>query len=416
MSIVRVVTAGSVDDGKSTLIGRLLYDAGVLLEDQLSAAVSPSGTLKLSNLTDGLKAEREQGITIDVAHRHFEIDSQRFLIADAPGHFEYIRNMVTAASTADAALLLVDAVQGTTEQTKRHALLAHFLGVSNIAVCINKLDLANYSEKVFDRVAQELREFALRTRIRNLELIPVSALVGDNILERSGYMPWYDGQTVLEFMKGIDTCKGLRLRESKEGPLRFSVQGILRTEANGSQERFFTGHVTAGTLRRGADVIVLPSRRTATVRRIFLADEERTLATAGQAVGISTSEHIDIERGNVLSNPNVQPYISNRVEAILCSFNGIASDNGKDYLLKHNHRLIRARIKKIHTRLNLRDGTFQRTDSLAQNEIGTASLLCSEELIFDPYSISRELGGFILIDPITNTTCAAGLLQAPCAG
>jgi len=396
--MLRVATAGSVDDGKSTLIGRLLFDAKALMTDQ------QAGLEDLANLTDGLRAEREQGITIDVAYRHFATPRRRFVLHDCPGHAQYTRNMVTGASTADLAVILVDARRGLTEQSRRHAALAALLGVPQVTVCVNKMDLAGYAEERFDAVVRGFLGFASEVGLENLTFIPVSALHGDNVVDRSEAMPWYAGEPLLAHLEGAPQAAG-----AADGPSRLPVQYVIRD----TQRRFYAGRLASGTLRAGDEVVVLPSGARTTVIEVRGPRGELADAAAPISVSVALADELDVGRGDLIAAASEPPRASRMLEATLCWLGDAAARPGATYLLKHTTRTVRAKLDAIEDRLDVT--TLERTpaDELELNAIGRVRLRTGGEVMADPYATSRSTGAFILIDEATNDTVGAGMVAEP---
>ena len=394
--MLRVATAGSVDDGKSTLIGRLLYDAKALMTDQVADLKD------LANLTDGLRAEREQGITIDVAHRHFATPRRRFVLHDCPGHAQYTRNMVTGASTADLAVILVDARRGLTEQSRRHAALAALLGVPQVTVCVNKMDLAGYSEERFDAVVRECLEFAAAAGLERLTFIPVSALHGDNVVERSAAMPWYSGEPLLAHLEGAPEAAG-----AADGPARLPVQYVIRH----GEERHYAGRLASGTLRPGDEVVVLPSGGRSKVARVIVSGEERREGAAAPAsVSVVLEDELDVGRGDLIARASEAPQPARELTATVCWLGDAPARAGATYLLKHTTRTVRARLDAIEDRLDVTSLERAPADELELNAIGRVRLRTGGEVMADPYAVSRATGAFILIDEATNDTVGAGMV------
>ncbi|MEV6096517.1 adenylyl-sulfate kinase [Nocardia sp. NPDC051981] len=413
--LLRLATAGSVDDGKSTLIGRLLYDSKAVLADQLAAVERVSAERgqdhpDLSLLTDGLRAEREQGITIDVAYRYFATARRRFIIADTPGHTQYTRNMVTGASTADVALILVDAVKGLTEQSRRHAFLASLLAVPHLVVCVNKMDLVGYEQAVFDRICDEFRCFAAKLDIHDVGFIPVSALHGDTIVQHGAEMPWYEGVTLLHHLEQVHIDSDRNLID-----VRLPVQYVVRAHS-GTGFRGYAGTVAGGVLRTGDEITVLPSGLGSTIQAIqgpggAIQDE----AFTGQAVTVELADDIDISRGDMLCRPHNRPHTGTDLDAMICWMQeGETLQPGRHYLLQHTTRSTRVRVESLDYRLDInslhRDTT---ATSLGLNDIGRIRLHAQQPLFFDAYRRNRDTGGFVLIDEATDHTVAAGMLTEP---
>ena len=411
--MLRFTTAGSVDDGKSTLIGRLLHDTRSVYEDQLASIRASrvnrsGGELDLSLLTDGLRAEREQGITIDVAYRYFSTAKRKFIIADTPGHEQYTRNMATGASTADVAIVLIDAkafvkANGLLPQSRRHTFIASLLRIPHIVAAVNKMDLVGYSESVFRDVRNQFLELARKLNLRDVELIPVSALVGDNVVEPSASMPWYQGPTLLEYLETVP----LRTDASFE-PLRFPVQLVLHPDA---VFRGFAGRIERGELRVGQTVRALPSGRATRVSSIVTYDGELNSAHAPQSVTVTLEDEIDLSRGEMLIDAEAEPPLqSNGFSAALVWMSERPLAAGESYLLKHTTRVVRAKVRAIRHRVDVIAAVQQKASALQMNDIGEVEFETKLPLFFDSYEDSRPLGSFILIDPITNATAAAGMI------
>ena len=393
--MLRVATAGSVDDGKSTLIGRLLFDAKALMADQ------QAGLEDLANLTDGLRAEREQGITIDVAYRHFATPRRRFVLHDCPGHAQYTRNMVTGASTADLAVILVDARRGLTEQSRRHAALAGLLGVPQITVCVNKMDLAGFSEERFDTVVREFLEFAAGAGLDNITFIPVSALHGDNVVDRSQAMPWYAGEPLLAHLEGAPEAAG-----AADGPSRLPVQYVIRDQ----ETRFYAGRLASGTLRAGDEVVVLPSGARTRVAEVRGPRGELPGAAAPASVSVSLEDDLDVGRGDLIAAAAEAPLAARELEATVCWLGDAPARPGATYLLKHTTRTVRAKLDAIVDRLDVTTLESAPADELELNAIGRVRLRTGSEVMADPYAVNRATGAFILIDEATNDTVGAGMV------
>jgi bifunctional enzyme CysN/CysC len=412
--LLRLATAGSVDDGKSTLIGRLLYDAKGIFEDQLEAIRRTSeqrgGTeTDLALLTDGLRAEREQGITIDVAYRYFATPKRKFIIADTPGHTEYTRNMVTGASNAHVALILIDARKGVIEQTRRHAFLSSMLGVPHMVVCINKMDLIDWDQERYERIKSDFMEFAARLNVHDITFIPISALRGDNVVQRSEHMWWYDGSPLLNHLESVYIGSD----ENFIDP-RFPVQYVIRSQTPENPDfRGYAGTVASGVLRPGDDVLVMPTGTTSRIASIATADGEVAEAFPPMAVVITLEDDIAVSRGDILCRPNNRPTLSHDIEATVCWMDERSSlAEGRTYLLKHSTRTVRATAESLHYRLDVnglhRD---EEATALQLNEVGRLTFRCTEPLLVDDYTTNRSTGSFIIIDPITNATAGAGVIR-----
>ena len=405
--LLRFSTAGSVDDGKSTLIGRLLYDSKALFEDHLAAVRrSPvnraSGPIDFSLITDGLKAEREQGITIDVAYRYFSTPTRKFIIADTPGHEQYTRNMATGASTADLAVILIDARNGVLAQSCRHAYIAALLGIRHIAVAVNKMDLRGYAQEVFERIRTEFAGFLERIGVREAVFIPMSALEGDNVVQRSTRMPWYRGPSLLEYLETVP------LEPVTEGAgLRFAVQYVLRP---GQTFRGYAGQVLSGSLRPGDEVLALPSGRTSRVKQIVTYDGNLDEAAPPMSIAVCLEDEIDVSRGDMLVPPAQLPHVSRRFEASLVWMHSDPLAPGRAYLLKHTTQQVTATIRRVVHRVEVDTLEKIASDRLELNQIGAVEVETNRPVFFDPYRDCRATGAFILIDPLSNATVAAGMI------
>jgi sulfate adenylyltransferase large subunit len=405
MDLLRFATAGSVDDGKSTLIGRLLYDSKALLADvvahveEVSARRGHEG-IDLSLLTDGLRAEREQGITIDVAYRHFVTPRRRFIIADTPGHAQYTRNMVTGASTADLALILVDARNGMTEQSRRHATIAKLLGIRHITVAVNKMDLVDYREEAFDGVVREFLDFAARLDLHDLVFVPISALRGDNVVGRLDSMPWYSGPALLEHLETVPVGEPV-----SEQAARLPVQYVIRSEG-----RAYAGQLTSGVFRTGEEIVVLPSGERTRIAAIEGPDGPIAEAFAPMSVAVRLADELDVSRGDMIARPDQAPTPSRELEATLCWLGDTPARPGARYALKHTTRTVRARLEAIDDRLDVTTLERSSADALELNDIGRVRLRLGSDVVADPYAALRGTGSFILVDESTNDTVGAGLV------
>jgi sulfate adenylyltransferase large subunit len=415
MELLRFATAGSVDDGKSTLIGRLLYDTKSIFEDQLESIERTSRDrgdeqTNLALLTDGLRAEREQGITIDVAYRYFATPKRKFIIADTPGHIQYTRNMVTGASTANLALILVDARNGLVEQSRRHAFIASLLRVPHLVLCVNKMDLVDYDESVFERIKSEFRQFATKLDITDLTFVPVSALHGDNIVHRSANMPWYDGTSLLHHLEEVHIASDRNLIDA-----RFPVQYVIRPQAQTDPElhdyRGYAGTVAGGVLKAGDEVVVLPSGLTTHIAGIDTADGPVPEAFAPMSVTIRLADDIDVSRGDMICRVHNQPRVTQDLDAMVCWLSDRPLHVRGMYAIKHTTRGIRAQVRELAYRIDVnslhRDET---ADSLTLNEIGRVTLRTTQPLFIDEYRRNRTTGSFLLIDEATGATVGAGML------
>jgi sulfate adenylyltransferase subunit 1 len=408
MNILKFFTAGSVDDGKSTLIGRMLYDTGSILADQLEALQNSNrknddGTVDLAILTDGLRAEREQGITIDVAYKYFQTAKRKFIIADTPGHIQYTRNMVTGASTADLAIILVDARNGVVEQTIRHSYLASLLGIKHLIVCINKMDMVDYSETVFNAIIQKYKALAHQLNLDEITYIPVSALKGDNVVQKSERMFWYQGESLLTYLENVEISA-----ETSVAYARFPVQWVIRPQTDDLHDyRGYAGKVASGTFRINDEVTVLPSGQKTTITKIEQFDKHPTEAIAGQSVTIHLKDNIDISRGDVIVNSSNLPYECQVIEADLCWMDARPLDLSITYLLQHNSKLTRCKIQEIVYNVDINTLEKHSVHDFKLNDIGRIRLKTAETLPFDLYDDNRANGAGILIDSRTNLTVGA---------
>jgi bifunctional enzyme CysN/CysC len=409
MEMLRFATAGSVDDGKSTLIGRLLYDSKAIFEDQYEAVERASRAhgddyVNLALLTDGLRAEREQGITIDVAYRYFATPRRKFVIADTPGHIQYTRNMVTGASTADLAIILVDARKGLVEQSRRHAFLVTLLRVPHLVVAVNKMDLVDYSQEVFQTISDEFTDFAAKLEITDLSTIPISALQGDNIVTRSAATPWYDGSSLLHHLENVHVASDRNLID-----VRFPVQSVIRPQSTQFRDyRGYAGQVAGGVLRSGDEVVVLPSGFGSRIASIETADGPVDEAFAPMSVTIRLEDDIDVSRGDIICRPHNAPVPTQDVDAMVCWMSEQPLVPGRKYSLKHTTRTVRALVKGLQYRLDV--NTLHRDEkvtSLGLNDVGRIRLRTTAPLLLDEYRRNRHTGGFILIDEATNRTVGA---------
>ena len=412
MELLRFTTAGSVDDGKSTLIGRLLYDSKSIFEDQyenIRAASKRRGEnyVNLALLTDGLRAEREQGITIDVAYRYFSTPKRKFIIADTPGHIQYTRNMVTGASTANLAIILVDARHGVSEQTRRHSLIASLLGIQHIAVCINKMDLIGYSQEVFDKVVEEYRDFAARLKVKDIHFIPISALHGDNVVTRSAQMPWYEGLTLLYLLETVHIAGDINHIDA-----RFPVQYVIRPYNDEFHDyRGYAGRLSSGVLRPGDKVAILPSGFSTTIKAIEFNGKSLAEAYAPMSVTVLLDDDIDISRGDMIVRENNQPEISQDIEAMVCWMGDKPLQLNSKYALKHTTKDMRCVVKDIKYKLDI--GTLHRVTGQSQidmNDIGRITIRTTAPLLYDSYTRNRETGAFILIEEGANVTVGACII------
>lgn len=407
--LLRFLTAGSVDDGKSTLIGRLLFDSKKLYEDQLDALERDSKRMGNAGehidyalLLDGLKAEREQGITIDVAYRYFSTNNRKFIIADTPGHEQYTRNMITGGSTANAAVILVDARTGVITQTRRHSYLISLLGIKHIVLAVNKMDLVDYSKEVFDKIVAEYKEFISGLNIPDVTCIPLSALEGDNVVEKSEKTPWYEGKSLLEYLETVPIDLDRNYND-----FRYPAQYVLRPNLD---FRGFCGKVASGVIRKGDEVMALPSRKTSRVKSIVTYEGELEEAFPPLCVTITLEDEIDISRGEMLVKPDNLPTESRNFEAMLVWMDEEQMDVNKQFYIKQTTNTTRARIDNIKYKVDVNTMEKSNVDKLSLNEIGRVVFTTGKELFFDPYSENKQTGAFILIDPITNNTSAVGMI------
>ena len=408
--LMRFITCGSVDDGKSTLIGRLLYDAKMIYEDQLASLQQDSkihgttgGDFDPALLTDGLKAEREQGITIDVAYRYFSTAKRKFIIADTPGHEQYTRNMATGASTADLAIILVDARHGVMTQTRRHSFITSLLGIKHVLVAINKMDLVNYDEAEYEKTRSNYQEFAARLDIPDLHFIPISALLGDNVVDRTEKMPWYQGRTLMNFLETVYIGSDRNLED-----FRFPVQYVNRPNLD---FRGFCGTIGSGTIRKGEEILVLPSRKTSTVKDIVTQDGSLDEAVAPSAVTLTLEDEIDISRGDIIVRPGNLPRVADQFQAMVVWMDEDSMVPGKIYVFKHTTSLVTGTINTLRYVVDV--NTLHRNNApvLKLNEIGRCSIKLNEPIAYDGYRRNRTTGAFIIIDRITNVTVGAGMIQ-----
>jgi sulfate adenylyltransferase large subunit len=411
--LLRLSTAGSVDDGKSTLIGRLLYDSKGVYEDQIASVTKAStnqsaGTMDFALLTDGLRSEREQGITIDVAYRYFSTPKRKFIIADTPGHEQYTRNMATGASTADLAIILIDARNGVLPQSRRHLFIATLLGIRHIVVTVNKMDLMDFSEETFNQVRADFLRFAEQLPIGELTFIPISALEGDNVVTRSPRMPWHTGPSMLEYLETVKIG-----RDRGFDYMRFPVQYVIRPNLD---FRGFAGRVASGTVRPGDAVMVLPSGRTSKIKSITTYDGDLSQAFPPLSVTLCLEDEIDVSRGDMLAPVQHPPHVARRFEAMMVWMNQKALDPGRPYLIKHTTQQVGATVGAVRYRVNINTLEHELAPRLGFNEIGAVLIETKRPLFFDAYEENRTTGAFILIDPLTNETVAAGMITGRVAG
>ena len=410
-SLLRFITCGSVDDGKSTLIGRLLYESKMLFEDQLAALEADSkkvgtreGEIDYALLLDGLAAEREQGITIDVAYRFFSTDRRKFIVADTPGHEQYTRNMVTGASTADLAIILIDARKGVLVQTRRHSYLVSLIGIRHVVLAINKMDLVNYSKETFDKIEAEYRAFAKQIGIHEIRVIPISGVKGDNIVEKSANTPWYAGPTLMHLLETVEIDEE-RLQKQA---FRLPVQWVNRPNLD---FRGFAGCIVGGAIRAGQRIRVTPSGRESTVTRIVTADGDLDLAVANQSITLTLADEVDISRGDVICSTDAPAQVADQFEATVVWMNEQPMLRGRSYLMKIGPKLVTATVMPLRYKVNVNTLEQVPAEKLDLNEIGVCELELDRPIAFDPYLENRDTGGFILIDRITNNTVGAGMLR-----
>lgn len=407
--LLRLITCGSVDDGKSTLIGRLLYDSKMLYEDQLAQLESESkihgtvgGAFDPALVTDGLKAEREQGITIDVAYRYFSTAKRKFIIADTPGHEQYTRNMATGASTADLAVILIDARHGVLTQTRRHSFIVSLLGIRHVVVTVNKMDLVGFSQERFEQICSDYRDFAARLEMPDLHFIPISALNGDNVVDLSPQMPWYHGSSLMSFLESVYIGSDRNLED-----FRYPVQYVNRPNLN---FRGFCGTVASGIIRRGDEVMVLPSRRTSRVKQIVTYDGELEEAFAPQSVTLTLTDEVDCSRGDMLVRPGNVPKVSNDFDAMVVWMAAEAMVPGKTYLFKHTTQTTSGQIESLRYRVDVNSLHRSPAPDLQLNEIGRCTITLSQPIFYDSYRRNRTTGAFIIVDRISNVTVGAGMI------
>ena len=411
--LLRFTTAGSVDDGKSTLIGRLLHDSKAVYEDQLAAVresrINRSGkAIDFSLLTDGLRAEREQGITIDVAYRYFSTPRRKFIIADTPGHEQYTRNMATGASTADLAVILIDATKGLLPQTHRHAYIASLLGIPHVVAAINKMDMAAYEEQAFQSLQRQFLELARSLHIPFAHCIPISALEGDNVVTRGANMPWYVGQTLMELLETIEIHRPHNATE-----FRFPIQSVI---CPGPHFRGFAGRVASGVVRPGDEVVALPSLQRTTVRAIVSYDGELEAAEVSQSIVLQLADEIDLSRGDMLVSADTPPRRASQFAAMVVWLDGQPLQLNRDYLLKHAGRTVKGRARKIQFGINVHDLSRSATARVEMNGIAAVEFETNNPIFFDAYQRNRATGGFIVIDPVSNGTVGAGMITGEVSG
>ena len=413
MDILKFLTAGSVDDGKSTLIGRLLYDTGSVLADQLEAIQKSNrknddGTVDLAILTDGLKAEREQGITIDVAYKYFQTEKRKFIIADTPGHIQYTRNMVTGASNADLAIILIDARKGVIEQTIRHSYLVSLLALEHVVVCVNKMDMVDYSQEVFDKIHADYQALATKLNIKEVTFIPVSALRGDNIVFNSEAMPWYKGKNLLEHLETVPVHEIDSLL-----PARMAVQWVVRPQTDALHDyRGYAGRVLSGAFNLGDIVKVYPSGTSSKISKLETFDGDLQIAEEGKSITLHLEGEIDISRGDMIGEIERAPIVSSQIEADICWMDTRELDTSATYFIQHQSKVTRCKIKEVLYKVNINTLEKVNADTFGLNDIGRVEIKTADELAFDPYQINKRNGGAIIIDSRTNVTVGALMLRA----
>jgi len=409
--LLRFITAGSVDDGKSTLIGRLLHDSKSIFEDQLSAITRTSrkrgiGNIDLSLLTDGLQAEREQGITIDVAYRYFATPKRKFIIADTPGHEQYTRNMVTGASTADLVIILIDARKGVLTQSRRHTYLAHLMGISHIVVAINKMDLVDYSHAVFEKIRQDFSMFADQLGLKNVTYIPMSALNGDMVVERGKKLSWYKNLTLIDLLESVSVDQDTNLLD-----FRFPIQLVCRPQTEEMHDfRGYMGRIESGSICVGDEVTVLPSGLSSHIKEIVTYDGFLNCANAPQSVTLTIKDHLDISRGDMLVRTGKIPRINKEFEATLCWLSEQALDLKRKYLVKHTTKIVKAVVSQPSYRIDVNTLNHEPADTLRMNDIGRVTFRVQQPLMCDDYQYNNATGSFIVIDELSNNTVAAGMI------
>jgi bifunctional enzyme CysN/CysC len=406
-TLLRFVIVGSVDDGKSTLIGKLLMETGNVYEDHLAAVTKASnmedGSVDLSLLTDGLAAEREQGITIDVAYRYFTTEQRKFIVADTPGHVQYTRNMVTGASTADVAIILIDARLGVLEQSRRHAFIASLLGIPHLLVAINKLDLKDYSQQVFEAIRADFTAFSKNLRFKDVTFVPVSALKGDNIVKKSERTPWYTGNTVLGFLEGVPVAE-----DRNYDDFRYPVQYVNRPNLD---YRGFCGQIASGVVKKGDTIMVLPSGKTTKIKAIDTHGGELAEAATPLSVTLRFDDEVDCSRGDMIVHPGNRPEVTRSFDADLVWMHERPLDTEKTYLIKHTTQMVRAQVDAVHSKVELTTLQDKPAKALELNDIARVTITCHRALYIDPYTRNRATGAFILVDSLYNTTVAAGMIR-----
>jgi sulfate adenylyltransferase subunit 1 len=412
MELLRFTTAGSVDDGKSTLIGRLLFDSKAIFEDQLESIKIASEKrgeefINFALLTDGLRAEREQGITIDVAYRYFATPKRKFIIADTPGHLQYTRNMVTGASTANLAIILIDARKGVVEQTRRHSFIASLLGIKHLVLCVNKMDLVNYSQDIFENILNDFKLFASKLHINDVNYIPISALFGDNIVEKSENMPWYSGSTLMHLLENVHIGSDLNLVDA-----RFPVQNIIRVNnAQTPDYRGYAGRIASGVFNVGEKVVILPSGLSSKIISIEGQEGKLDSAFAPMSVTFRLDNEVDISRGDMIVAEDNLPIINRELDAVICWMNPRNLIEGNKYIIRHTTKEAKCTVSMINHQIDINNiEEIHGCKELSMNDIGCVSIKTSQPLIFDKYNHNRNTGSIILIDEVTNETVAAGMI------
>jgi sulfate adenylyltransferase subunit 1 len=410
--LLRFTTAGSVDDGKSTLIGRLLYDSKTIFEDQLAMVEQASNRkgldhIDLSLLTDGLRSEREQGITIDVAYRYFATPQRKFIIADTPGHIQYTRNMVTGASTANLALILIDARKGVVEQTCRHSFIASLLRIPHLIVCVNKMDLVDYDQEAYDKIVEQYRAFASKLDVQDIHFVPISALHGDNVVNRSGNMDWYQGSTLLNLLETMHIAS-----DHNHIDCRMPVQYVIRPHSDEFHDyRGYAGRIAGGVFKPGDDVVILPSGFQSKIKSIDTLDGEVQEAFSPMSVSITLQDDIDVSRGDMLARPNNQPTTAQEIELMMCWLDNVPLSHSGKYILRHTSNEVRALVKEVRYKVDI--NTLHRNEEdleIKMNDIARVKLRLSKPIFMDSYSKNRITGSIILIDEATNNTVASGMI------
>ncbi|MEZ0454528.1 GTP-binding protein [Sphingobacterium thalpophilum] len=412
MNILKFITAGSVDDGKSTLIGRLLYDTNSILDDQLEAIQranrkNDDGTVDLAILTDGLKAEREQGITIDVAYKYFQTDQRKYIIADAPGHIQYTRNMVTGASNSDLIIILIDARKGVIEQTKRHSFIAKLLAMKQVLVCVNKMDMVDYSASVFEQIKADYLQLAARLGLKEVDFIPVSALKGDNIVHKSSRMPWYSGESLLDYLEHVE------IHESESANWRFPVQWVVRPQTDDLHDyRGYAGRVLGEGLTVGSPVIIYPAETYSTIKAIEFNGQNLERAENGQSVIVHLSDDVDISRGDTIANVEAPPKFERNIQGNICWFDNKPLDTDQIYLIQSHSKLTKIKVVDVLYKFDINTQEKVYDEAIKLNDIGRIAIKSAENLVFDLQDENAANSQAIVIDPRTNLTVGALMIQA----